>query len=49
MVGIPNFGIAYKLSSDDDTEVGAPADGPLTTGMHANQTGVLSYSEVYYK
>ncbi|XP_054011753.1 probable chitinase 10 [Hylaeus anthracinus] len=45
-VGIPLYGQAYRLSSDDLTGLGDPATGPGSSGEFTKQPGMLAYYEI---
>ncbi|XP_043594466.1 probable chitinase 10 isoform X2 [Bombus pyrosoma] len=46
LVGIPLYGQAYRLSSENLTSLGDPATGPGTAGEFTKQPGMLAYYEV---
>ncbi|XP_076756261.1 putative chitinase 10 [Xylocopa sonorina] len=46
LVGIPLYGQAYRLSSEDLTNLGDPATGPGTAGEFTKQPGMLAYYEI---
>jgi chitinase len=46
VVGIPTYGRAFKLVSDDATDIGSPADGPAEAGKATREKGYLAYYEV---
>lgn len=46
VLGIPTYGRSYTLINDEDTEIGAPADGPGEQGEATREKGYLAYYEV---
>lgn len=46
LVGIPLYGQAYRLSSENLTGLGDPATGPGTPGEFTKQPGMLAYYEI---
>lgn len=46
LVGIPLYGQAYRLSSENLTSLGDPATGPGAAGEFTKQPGMLAYYEV---
>ncbi|XP_043252760.1 probable chitinase 10 [Colletes gigas] len=46
LVGIPLYGQAYRLSSEDLTDLGDPASGPGISGEFTRQPGMLAYYEI---
>ncbi|KAF3422630.1 hypothetical protein E2986_01595 [Frieseomelitta varia] len=46
LVGIPLYGQAYRLSSENLTSLGDPATGPGTPGEFTKQPGMLAYYEI---
>lgn len=46
LVGIPLYGQAYRLSSENLPSLGDPATGPGTAGEFTKQPGMLAYYEV---
>ncbi|XP_026668803.1 probable chitinase 10 isoform X2 [Ceratina calcarata] len=46
LVGIPMYGQAYRLSTEDLSNIGDPATGPGTPGEFTRQPGMLAYYEI---
>ena len=46
ILGIPTYGRSYTLTSADDTDLDAPADGPGEQGEATREKGYLAYYEV---
>ncbi|KAG8181266.1 hypothetical protein JTE90_018785 [Oedothorax gibbosus] len=46
VVGIPTYGRSFQLSDPDETDIGAPAEGPGEKGEYTREAGYLAYYEV---
>lgn len=46
LVGIPLYGQAYRLSSENLANLGDPTTGPGTAGEFTKQPGMLAYYEI---
>ncbi|XP_034193394.1 putative chitinase 10 isoform X2 [Osmia lignaria lignaria] len=46
LIGVPLYGQAYRLSSEDLNDIGDPATGPGTAGEFTRQPGMLAYYEI---
>ncbi|KZC14813.1 putative chitinase 3 [Dufourea novaeangliae] len=46
LVGVPLYGQAYRLSSNESVELGDPATGPGASGEFTRQPGMLAYYEI---
>lgn len=46
LMGIPFYGQAYRLSSEELTGLGEPATGPGASGEFTKQPGILAYYEI---
>nr|XP_012154543.1 PREDICTED: probable chitinase 3 isoform X2 [Megachile rotundata] len=46
LIGIPLYGQAYRLSSEDLNDLGDPATGPGAAGEFTRQPGMLAYYEI---
>ena len=45
-MGMGTYGRGFRLVSNEDTGMGAPASGPSTAGPYTREAGFLSYYEV---
>lgn len=47
MIGMPTYGRSFTLVDKDKFDIGAPASGGGVSGNFTNESGFLSYYEVY--
>jgi len=46
IVGLPTYGLGWKLTDPHNTGVRAPADGGTTRGKYTGESGILSHFEI---
>lgn len=49
IVGLPTYGLSYRLQDPDVSGVHAPADGGATKGKYTGEKGILSFYEICEK
>ncbi len=47
ILGIPLYGKGFILANTLNNYIGAPALGPTTKSVYANESGIVPYYEVY--